>query len=589
MAKKIIAVFTLFAFSLFSMSCAYHVQQKKFAYVADRGSGIKILAVQTKAREYIEFGEKRPARLKHKAVIGEGLTTVEFNRADVVQGVAPSPTSPGTIETKDGKHYRVLTSRSEGDKIICQAYVPVSIPASEIQLAWVKTLNSGKTILQGAGYVLVIGLLVAVLALLESGGDLGDEVASDLVDSLFESGPESDAVPPPVYKDFWESYFIDAELHGAAPGQGFTITEWTAVDFAPGAGGRETFPFGNELTVPKSTDELKVVVVDHPDGSTVVPDFDGTMHTLSAPVRPRKAYDQHRRDILPLVEKNDGLFWTSPEDERDTKKREDLRDELIFEFPKPKGKGVKRAKLIVNVTNTMWASHFAGRFLGLPGVSPVKTSDPARTDMSGGRARDWYGEEEFYKLRVWVETKNGWQPRQTIYGGGPFAPRDKVSVFDIGDASGPTLKIKLMPPANFWMIDRLAVDYSKDLPVEVNELNPESAAAPGLSSDDVLSALAGVDGRYLDLPSPTDKVEMTFLPSPLKPGMQRSVFLRTVSRYEIQPSLGGRVPSEVAARLVGEPGFAVRYALEEYLKWEAAVRAKFKTAGRECDARPRSR
>jgi hypothetical protein len=131
------------------------------------------------------------------------------------------------------------------------------------------------------------------------------------------------------------------------------------------------------------------------------------------------------------------------------------------------------------------------------------------------------------------------------------------------------------------MIDRLAVDYSRDLPVGVREVDPESATAPGLSSDDLLRALADVDGRYLDLPSSVDKLEMTFLSPPLKPGLKRSVFVRTVSRYEIRPSLGGRVPGEIAAKLVGESGFAARYALEEYLKWDTTLRAKLKNAGGE--------
>ena len=576
MGRKVIALIELVAFSLFTMSCVYHVQQKGFATVAGRGPGTKILAVQTKGRDYVDFGGKHPALLKHGAVVGESLTTVEFNREEVVREIDPSPTAPGEVETRDGQCYKVLTSRSDGDKLICQAYLPVSIPASEIQLAWVKTADTGKSILQGLGYVLVVGLVVVLLALLE---ESGEDVAGDFVDYLLESGPESEAVPPAVYKDFWESYFVDAELHGATAGQGFKITEWTAVDFTQESGGQGKFFFGNELSVPKSIDELKVVVVDHPVGSIVIPDFQGTMHTLSAPVPPRKAYDQHRGDILPLVAANDGLFWTSPEGERDPAKKEDLRDELIFEFPKPKGKSVKQAKLIVNATNTMWASHFAGRFLRIPGVSPVKTSGPARPDLAGGRSRDWYREEEFYKLRVWVQTKNGWQPRQMIYGGGPFVPRDKVSVIDVGDVPGPTLKIKLMPPANFWMINRLAVDYSKDLPVTVRELEPASAAAPGLSSEDVLGALAAVDGRYLDLPSSVDKVEMTFVCSPLVPGLKRSAFLRTVSRYEIRPSPGD-MPGAVAEKLAREPGFAARYALEEYLKWEAAIRAKLRHAGR---------
>lgn len=573
MARKITALIELLVFSVFTTSCAYHIQQKKISYVADSGSGTKILAVQTKAREYIEFGQKPPAHLAHNAVVGEGLTTVAFNREDIALEVAPTPTAPGEIQTKDGKDYRILTSRLDGDQLICQAYVPVSIPVPEIQLAWVKTLNTGKTILQGAAVVLLIGLVIVILAVDEAAG-------TDIFGSLAGSEPESkpETVPPPVYKDFWESYFIDAELHGAAPGQGFSITEWTAVDFAAASGGREKSLIGNDLATPKSIDELKVVVVDHPDVSMVIPDLEGTMYTVSVPVKPLKAHDRRGTNILPLVEKNDGLSWTSPEDERNPKKKEDLRDELIFEFPRPKGKGPKQAKLIVNATNTMWASHFAGQFLGIPGVSPVRMSGPEKIVMPGGRARDWYREEEFYKLRVWVETKNGWQPRQAIYGGGPFVPRDKISLIDIGDASGPTLKIKLMPPANFWMIDRLAVDYDKDLPVEVSEVALESAAVPGLSSEAVLGALAAVDGRYLDVPSPTDKVELTYLAPPIKPGLTRSVFVRTVSRYEIRPSPVGGVPAEVASRMTGGPGYAARYAFEEYLKWETQLRERIREA-----------
>ncbi|HVP89974.1 MAG TPA: hypothetical protein VMS75_02035 [Terriglobales bacterium] len=535
MARKITAFVELLAFLVFTTSCVYHVQEKRFAPMARERAPVKILAVQTKAREYIEFGEKRPARLDRKSVVGEALTTVEFARDDVVQEVAPTPETPGSITTKDGKQYRILarvfTLRPDGEKVVCQAYLPVTIPASEVQLAWIKSVNVGASLLQGLGVVLVVGLLIALLA-------VDEETGTDFVGSLLESTPESEAVPPPVYRDFWESYFIDAEFHGEAPGQGFSITEWTAVDATRGSDGTEKFAFGNELTVPKSTDALKIVVVDHPEGSMVVPDLEGTMHTVTAPLKPIKAYDQHRKNILSLVEKNDGLFWTSPEDEQNPRKEEELRDELIFEFPRPTGKAAKKAKLIVNATNTMWASHFAGRFLELPGASPARMSEPAMGPMSGGRARDWYREDEFYKLRVWVETRNGWQPRQTIYGGGPFIPRDKVSVIDVGDASGSTLKVKLMPPANFWMIDRIAVDYSKDLPVDVKELAPESAAAPGLSNEDVLGALAAVDGRRLDLPSSVDKVEMTFSAAPPGPGLRRSVFVKTVSRYEIRPSPG---------------------------------------------------
>jgi hypothetical protein len=566
-ARKIVSAFMLPAFFVFSTSCVYRIQQKNFSAVARKGPRARILGVQTKAREYFEFSEAGPARISGGNVVGETLKTVEFDRADIANIFIADEARPGEVTTKDGKTYRVLTSRSVGDKLVCQAYMPVLIPLPEIQLAWVKTPNTGASILQGLGYALVITLVIALLAVTEDEG---------VPNSLADSGGEE--APPPVYKDFWESYFIDAELHGATPGQGFTITEWTAVDSSPESGGRARFLFGNELNEPKSTDMLKIMVIDHPPKTSIVQDFKGVIHTVSDPLAPRKVRDRHGTDILPLVARNDKLVWTSPEEERNPKKKEDLRDELVFEFPKPPG--VKKAKLLVNATNTMWAAHFAGMFLGVKagGISE-RQADPGQADMSGGRARDWYREEEFYKLRVWVETKNGWQPRQTIYGGGPFVPRDKLCVLDIGDVSGPTLKIKLMPPANFWVIDRLAVDYSKDVPVEVNEVSPESASAPGLDSEAVKAALAGADGRYLDLPSPNDRVEITFFSPPLKTGLERSVIVETVSRYEIRPGELGTFPGQIAGKLTGEPGFAARYALEEYMKWVAGLRAKIKKAG----------
>lgn len=579
MARKIIAAFTLGAFILFSASCVYRTAQLGPEAVAKKGKSTKVLRVQTKAGESFEFGPARPAHVRGGAVVGEVLKTVEFERKDVANYVPPSAEAAGLVVTNDGKRYTLSTAWIAGDKIVGQAFMPVSIPCRDIQLAWVKYADTGASVLQVVGAVLVIGLIVAILA-------VDEDSRTDFVASLLEPdigpapAPAPAPPPPPAYRNFVGSYVIDAELHGASPGQGFTMTEWTAVDCVPDPAGGYKFLLANELNEPKSADQLNIFVVDHPKGTTVIPDLEGTMHTVSALVKAQKATDQRGRDILPLVVENDSLLWTSPEDVRDPKKVEDLRDELIFEFPKPKR--ARSAKLVVNATNTMWASLFAGRFLEVPGATPVKASDPAQPDLSGGRARDWYREEEFYKLQVWVETKAGWSPRQVVYGGGPFAPRDKVCGFDVGDVPGPTLRVKLLPPANFWMIDRLAVDFGKDQPVEVIEVDPVNAAAEGLSSEEILSALAQADGLYLDLPSPGDRVEVSFLPPTLRADLTRSVFLRTVSRYEIRPAAPGAEPSaEIAGKMVREPGFAARYALEEFQKWEAGLRARLKKAGLE--------
>ena len=528
MLRKAVAVFTLLAFVVFSPSCVYKVKQERIETVARKGGKARILAFQTKARDYFEFRQDRPATISGGALVGEYLKTVEFKQEDIERQAPAAAGGAGEILTKNGERYPIRTAHPAGDRLVCQAYLPVSIPLSEIQFAWIKSVNTGATILQAAA---VAVLFVFILALYAASPDLFEDTDIFAMD---EDTPE----PPQVYLNFWENYFVDAELHGPTAGQGFTMTEWTAADNVTTLNGRTRVLLKNELDEPKATDELRIVVVDHAPGMNVVPDLAGTMHTVPGAAAPRKARDRQGRDILPLVAAKDGRFWMTPEDEKNPRKKEGLRDELIFEFPKPRG--AKRVKLLVNTTNTVWASNFASSFIGVPGTGsferPPKTDVPG---LAGGRARDWFREDEFYRLRVWVETKNGWQTRQMIYGGGPLVPKDMVYVLNIKDVPGSTLKVKLMPPAGFWKIDRIAVDYSKDNASPPVELMAEEAVVPDLAAGDVLAALAREDGQCLMLPSRGDTAEITFTAPPLPQGKERSIVLKTACRYTIRPDVGG--------------------------------------------------
>jgi len=529
MLRKAVAVFTLVAFVGFSASCTvYKVKQERIETVARKVGKARILAFQTKARDYFEFRQDRPATISGGALVGEYLKTVEFKQEDIERRAPATTGGAGEILTKNGERYPIRTARPAGDRLVCQAYLPVSIPLSEIQFAWIKSVNTGATILQTAAVVALFAIILALYALAPDYFDEPDVFAMD------EDTPE----PPPVYLNFWENYFVDAELHGPTAGQGFTMTEWTVADNVTTLGGKTRLLLKNELDEPKATDELRIVVVDHPPGMNVVPDLSGGMHTVPGVAAPRKARNGRGGDILPLVAAKDGRFWMTSDEEKNPRKKEDLRDELIFEFPKPRG--AKKAKLVVNATNTAWASNFASSFISVPGTGsferPPKANMP---DFSGGRARDWFREDEFYRLRVWVETKNGWQTRQMIYGGGPFVPRDIVYVMNIKDCPGSTLKVKIMPPVGFWKIDRVAVDYSKDITSPPLEFMAEAAAVPGLAAGDVLAALAREDGQCLMLPNRGDAAEITFTTPQLSPGKERSIILKTACRYEIRPDIGG--------------------------------------------------
>src|SRR5512135_209276 len=156
MRKKAVALFTLAAFLVFSSSCVYHVQQKSFRAISRQGTEVKILALQTKSGDYLEFGEARPARIAQGVVYGEALKTVGLTVDEIDHITPPQGKQPGTVFAKAGTSYRVVDWRQVGDSYLFRAFVPVSVPVGEVELGWVKTVDSGASLLQGLGYVLVI-------------------------------------------------------------------------------------------------------------------------------------------------------------------------------------------------------------------------------------------------------------------------------------------------------------------------------------------------------------------------------------------------------------------------------------------------
>ncbi len=555
MVHKGVTVFTLLAFALFSMSCVFHTtQERSIETLAGKKASPEIVGVQTKAGEYIEFG-RTPARIRGDAVVGEGRRKVEINKDDILATEKDAKGRVTFVTTKDGKRYEASGISAAGDKYDCVANEAVSIPLSDIRLVSVRTVNALPTVLANLGLVLVVGALVAGL------GNAGNHPVS--------TPPGSSC--PFLYSYDGENYVFDAELYGAAICQGLKRTEWASMDNVKEVSGQYRILLTNQLNETQYTDELKLIAVDHPRGLQVVPDILGRMHTFSRPLPPSMAYDQKNRDILPLVAKNDKLFWVSPVEEKDPEKKEDLRDELTFEFPKPTN--AKQVKLLVNAWTSMWASQVAKEFLEVRGRSlPEWYADVNAHGPEYYKVLRWHENEELYLLKVWVETPGGWQVRGLINGGGPYISKDKAYVLDVGDVPGQTLRIRLRPPVNFWMLNALAADYSPDVPVHAVELAPVKAIDQ--DGRDVKSKLAAMDNDYLVAANRGDRTELTFPAPPLTAGLDRTVLIKATGYYDIHLDARGEPQKEVADRILNEPGFAAQFALKEYLKLEAGLRVE---------------
>jgi hypothetical protein len=562
MSMKFVSLFTLIAFIVFSVSCYTTSLESRRVGIPPqnlKGKEQAIVGAQTTSGEYIEFSNRYPVEIHQDSIKGYKKSSVIIDQGDV-KDVIKDSNRISEIETKDGKRYLVHSLKD--DKYYC--WEPVSIPLSSVSLVWIEKLElvEKKNPAFSGGVLLASAFLVGIIAI----------VAISAITNKPEPKPTTSGQSCPfIYSFDGEKYIFDAEPYGGAICQKLKRTEWCGLESLKEVNGQYKVMVTNEMNETQYTDELKLVVVDHPQGVRVIPDVSGKIHTISNPAPPLKAYDSKGNDLLPFIAKNDRVFWLSRVEERNPQRKEDLRDELVFEFAKPSG--AKKAKLVINACNTLWGSQSLKRYLDLYGdkvdewYEEAKNSGPAYHKIMNTHFR-----EELYTLQIRAETGDGWKSKGMIIGGGPFISEDKVYALDLSDVPGDVLKIKLTPPANFWMLNYLAVDYGEDLPVKVTEI--EAKEAVDQKGQDVREILANVDNHYLVMPNIGDSAQLVFEAPPPLAGLDRSPILKASGYYDIHLERGGKPQLDTLQRLENEPGYAVRYAFKEYLKWKEEVMKK---------------
>ena len=555
MDKKIVSFFLLPAFGLFNVSCI-STGTRAGSEIDRVNPRAAVVSVVTKSGKIVDFRKNDPGRIVpgSNAIIGKTLQYIDVDRADVQRTIVDKKGKLVTLVTASGSAYEVVNSTEEGDKLHLSAYVPITIPFSDVQQVWFRKGDTGKSALAGAGLIAAGVVAIGLIAALGFGNWLN---------KLFESCPF-------VYSWNGDEYVLDAEPYGAAISEGLKRTDWVELSNLREVDGEYRVLLTNELDETQYTDELKLVAVDHAPGAKIAPDLAGGFHTFSSPLPPVSAVDQNGRDIMPFVAKGDKALWQSALDEKNPDDAGEFRDELLFEFPKPAG--AKRVKLLANAWTTQWGSLSAGKFLELYGSSlPEQYEDIDGHGPMYGRILSWMATEELYTLKVWVETPGGWKARAMIMGGAPVITKDKAYAFDVGDIPGETLRIKLRPPVNFWMVNSLAVDYGEEATVHGTELAAEKAVDH--TGRDARARLAATDGSYLESPNPGERTELVFAAPPIKDGLARTVFVKASGYYKVHLNALGEPKTGLVERVLGEPGFAARYSFREYLKWEAGVRA----------------
>lgn len=373
---------------------------------------------------------------------------------------------------------------------------------------------------------------------------------------------------PFVYSWDGTKYVFDAEPYGGAITRGLEKDDFTELDRLQEQNGVYHLRMTNEVDETQLTNFMELWVVDHPIGTRVVPDIQGKLHTVPAPIAPSSARDATGRDLLPWLRATDRLIWEPPSAPDATGS---LVGDIIMSFPKPLD--ATQVKLIVNAATGLWGSYMIKKMVELRGrdvgawYTAIDNSKAARDALFA-----WEVREELYQLKIYVEEPTGWQVRGILPGTGPFISKDRIVPLDVSRVTGDQLRIRIHPPSGFWALNSFNVDYSQDSPVSVEKV--QLATAQDLQGKDVLQDLIAVDDRYLPMPNIGDTADLSFRAPPRRAGSDRAVFLHSRGYYKLHIAGTGEPDTKTLQVLENVHGTAVRFAASQYQQWQIAKQQK---------------
>jgi len=485
------------------------------------------------------------------AVYGGCMSTEKLT--DITRLNNPRETGPITVLTRNGDRYKLSNYRLTDTALYGQGALekkggPIpfkgELKLSQVRYVEIQKLDAGKTLLLMGG----AAVLVAVLA--SSGDDDKPTYTPPPSSSGSGSGGMRIGSCPFVYSYDGKQHHLESE---AFPGAAFAGAEYTMYDkllhLSP-VDGTYRLRLSNESPETEYINEIKLLVVDSPPDIQVIPDSYGRLHTIKQAIQPSYCSDFDGRDVLSSIIEKDGKIWRSDLSTKDFTRREDLRDGLILEFPRPVK--AKFAKLVVNGVNTPLINFALTKVLDLVGDEKLEWYRRLETDSREAKKFvDFKMREGMLHVRVWQNSE--WVEQGSMLDPGENVAKDQILVLDLSKVEGKTLKIKLESATDLWKIGHVYIDYSEDVPVVAREVAASSVVndqgrdiARELSADDDLYHVT-IQGQSADV---------TFDEVPIEPGMKRSYLVKAKGYYHQWYRGRGKADLALLERILVEPLFA---------------------------------
>jgi len=356
---------------------------------------------------------------------------------------------------------------------------------------------------------------------------------------------------PLVYSWTGGGWRLDSGTFGGAITRGLARTDIDNLEHLKVVDGRVRLRVANELDETDHLDELRILVVEHPRGTSVVPGARGEIDVLGPLTSPSRATDLEGRDVLDRVIAADGWGWESDPTLGRGGAVPAPRDGIELDFVRPKG--ARTARLVVDASNTPWAAFLMSQLIEAHGRGTNAWYASLDNHPAAARA---FGErlasEAF--LRASVHTASGWESQGLVWEAGPEIGKRQALELDLRNVAGDTVRVRLDAPRAFWLIDRVQMEFAgpdpRPKPLAVTELSAVRATTS--RGRDVVDVLSRSDGRELTLET-GDRADLVFrVPDPPK-NHERTILLEIHGWYRVHTPNRGE-PDRALLRRVEEPG-----------------------------------
>lgn len=317
-----------------------------------------------------------------------------------------------------------------------------------------------------------------------------------------------------------------------------------------------TIKVSNELKEIQYTNSLNLIEVVHPENSQVLIDQQGGIHTVQNPVTPVEMKVGNQLSDPEILSKSDtkSVYFNAiyEDDEFQT---------LKLKFNRPNNK--EHAKLILTLKNSYWLDYTFGKFYEKFGSSYNEFQKKNR-NQPYEKSMKWMKDQGIF-LEIFVKQNEDWKLIESLNTVGPLAYRDIVVPVDLKGNTSESLEIMLRCGFMFWEVDKVAADFSENLPVIKTNLAPIRAVDQ--DGKEVSELLSKRDDQYLVQPNIGDQVYVIFKGNyKAKEGTKTTVFLENSGYYEYIRNYVG-TPDKLELMTFRIPGAFTSFSKNNYFEF----------------------